>query len=179
MVDDWANAVKGRHAAALRYFNPVGADVSGEIGEDPNGTPSNLMPFISQVAVGRQKALSVFGDDYDTLDGTGVRDYIHVTDLAIAHIAALENIEELGAFDAINIGTGIGLSVFQILKEFETQAERTIEFQICPRRHGDASAVWADVSKAAKKLGFKATRGIAEMCSDSWRWQVLNPDGYR
>ena len=178
LLQDWSNAKHGRHAVALRYFNPVGADDSGLIGEDPNGIPNNLMPFISQVAVGRRDCLQVFGDDYDTLDGTGVRDYIHVVDLAQAHVAAVEQLETLDAFEVINIGTGEGLSVLQMVHEFEKQSGKTVKFQIVSRRPGDAPAVWADAAKAINKIGFKATRGIVEMCQDTWRWQDANPMGY-
>jgi UDP-glucose 4-epimerase len=178
LLQDWSNAKQGRHAVALRYFNPVGADASGHIGEDPNGIPNNLMPFISQVAVGRRECLQVFGDDYGTIDGTGVRDYIHVVDLAHAHVAAVEQIYNLQPFEAINIGTGEGLSVLQMVKEFEIQSGKTVRYKIGPRRPGDAPAVWAEASKAFDKIGFKATRGIVEMCKDTWHWQSSNPTGF-
>ena len=178
LLQDWSNAKQGRHAVALRYFNPVGADASGLIGEDPNGIPNNLMPFISQVAVGRRECLQVFGDDYGTIDGTGVRDYIHVVDLAQAHVAAVEQINNLEPFEAVNIGTGEGLSVLQMVKEFEIQSSRTVRYQIGPRRPGDAPAIWADATKAMNKIGFKAARGINEMCQDTWRWQNSNPTGF-
>ena len=178
LMQDWSIAMQGRHVVALRYFNPVGADASGLIGEDPNGIPNNLMPFISQVAVGRRECLQVFGDDYETVDGTGVRDYIHVVDLALAHVAVVEQMSSLAAFEAINIGTGDGLSVLQMVNEFEKQSGKTVKFQIAPRRPGDAPAVWADAAKALDKIGFKATRGIVEMCQDTWRWQDANPTGY-
>lgn len=178
LLKDWASAKQGRHAVALRYFNPVGADASGLIGEDPNGTPNNLMPFISQVAVGRRDQLQVFGDDYDTIDGTGVRDYIHVVDLAKAHVAAVEQVDTLEPFEAINIGTGVGISVLQMVQEFEKQSGRKVAYQITQRRAGDAPAVWADATKANTKIGFNATRGLTEMCVDTWRWQSENPTGY-
>jgi UDP-glucose 4-epimerase len=178
LLQDWSNAKQNRHAVALRYFNPVGADASGLIGEDPNGIPNNLMPFISQVAVGRRECLQVFGDDYNTLDGTGVRDYIHVVDLAHAHVAAVEQMNNLQPFEAINIGTGEGLSVLQMVKEFEKQSGKTVAYHIGPRRPGDATAVWADVTKSINKIEFKATRGIVEMCRDTWHWQSANPMGY-
>lgn len=178
LLQDWSSAKQARHAVALRYFNPVGADASNLIGEDPNGIPNNLMPFISQVAVGRREFLQVFGDDYDTIDGTGVRDYIHVVDLAEAHIAAVEQINTLEPFEVINIGTGVGLSVLQMVKEFEKQSGKTVRYQISQRRPGDAPAVWADATKASDKIGFRATRGIVEMCRDMWRWQSANPTGY-
>ena len=178
LLEDWSSAKHGRCAVALRYFNPVGADASGLIGEDPKDTPNNLMPFLSQVAVGRRDCLQVFGNDYDTIDGTGVRDYIHVVDLARAHIAAVEQIETLDSFEVINVGTGMGFSVLQMIKEFEKQSGKTIRYKISQRRLGDAPAVWAGVSKAIDKIGFKATRGIVEMCQDTWRWQSTNPMGY-
>ena len=178
LLQDWSSAIYGRHAVALRYFNPVGADASGLIGEDPNGIPDNLMPFISQVAVGRRECLQVFGDDYQTIDGTGVRDYIHVVDLAQAHVAAVEHLETLDPFEVINIGTGEGLSVLQMVKEFESQSGKSVGYQIGPRRPGDAPAVWADATKAINKIGFKAVRGINEMCKDTWRWQSANPRGF-
>jgi len=178
LLQDWSNAKQGRHAVVLRYFNPVGADVSGLIGEDPNGIPNNLMPFISQVAVGRRECLQVFGDDYETTDGTGVRDYIHVVDLALAHVAAVEHISSLAVFEAINIGTGKGLSVLQMVHEFEKQSGKIVKFQIADRRPGDAPAYWADASLAAKKLGFIAKRRAPEMCRDTWIWQSQNPNGY-
>lgn len=178
LLRDWANAGQGRKAVALRYFNPVGADPSGQIGEHPNGRPNNLMPIISQIAIGKIKYLEIFGGDYDTIDGTGVRDYIHVSDLAEAHIAAVEKIHTLGLFEAINVGTGVGLSVYEIVREFEKQSKRKIPFKVSPRRLGDAPAVWADVSLANKKIGFTAARDLSEMCQDTWRWQLANPFGY-
>lgn len=178
LLQDWTNAEKGRSAIALRYFNPVGADISGEIGENPVGVPTNLMPYISQVAVGRMDRLEIFGDDYDTVDGTGVRDYVHVVDLAHAHISAVEKIEKLEPFEAINIGTGKGLSVLQMLNEFERQSGRTVKKKKSPRRLGDAASVYADVSKALKKLNFTTKREVSEMCKDTWNWQRRNPGGY-
>ena len=178
MLKDWANAKLGRHAAVLRYFNPVGADASGLIGEDPNGIPNNLMPYIAQVAVGRRECLQVFGDDYDTIDGTGVRDYIHVVDLAKAHISTVEMIDTFESFEVVNIGTGEGLSVLQMVQEFERQSGNTVAYQIGQRRPGDVPAVWADANKAISKISFKAKRGIVEMCQDTWRWQSANPTGY-
>ena len=178
LLRDWSSAKPIRHAVALRYFNPVGADVSGLIGEDPNGIPNNLMPFISQVAVGQRGCLQVFGDDYDTIDGTGVRDYIHVVDLAQAHVMAVEQIDSLEPFEVINIGTGEGLSVLQMVQEFKKQSRKTVAYQFGQRRPGDAPAVWADATKAINKIGFKATRGVVEMCQDTWRWQSANPTGY-
>ena len=178
LLKDWANAKLGRHAVVLRYFNPVGADASGIIGEDPNGIPNNLMPYIAQVAVGRRECLQVFGDDYDTIDGTGVRDYIHVVDLARAHISAVEMLDTLEPFEVVNVGTGEGLSVLQMVQEFEKQSGKVIAHQIVQRRPGDVAAIWADANKAVSKIRFKATRGIVEMCADTWRWQNANPMGY-
>lgn len=178
LLQDWSRAKQGRRAVALRYFNPVGADFSGLIGEDPIGTPNNLMPYIAQVAAGRRKLLHVFGDDYDTIDGTGVRDYIHVSDLALAHVAAMEQLDTLGSFEAINVGTGEGVSVLQMLQEFELQSGRSVSYHVAPRRPGDAPEVWANADKAFNKLKFKAKRGITEMCKDTWHWQCTNPAGY-
>ena len=180
LLQDWCSVKsKSRHAVALRYFNPVGADPSGEIGEDPNNVPNNLMPFVAQVAVGRRDYLQVFGNDYQTVDGTGVRDYIHVADLARAHVASVDQIRELRAFEAVNIGTGNGISVLQMVSEFEQQSSNKINYQIGPRRPGDAAEVWADVSKAKRVLGFQAEFGVSEMCRDTWRWQSANPNGYQ
>ena len=178
LLKDWSNVKVGRRAVALRYFNPVGADASGYIGEDPKGIPNNLMPYISQVAVGRREFVEIFGDDYDTIDGTGVRDYVHVADLARAHILAIERIGTLDPFEVINIGTGSGLSVLQMVKEFEKQSGLPIKYKLGNRRSGDAPKVWADAGKAKTKLGFVASRNIEQMCADTWRWQTLNPDGY-
>lgn len=180
LLKDWSIAEpKSRRAIALRYFNPVGANPSGEIGEDPTDTPNNLMPYISQVAVGRKDYLHVFGNDYETVDGTGVRDYIHVVDLARAHVAAVDHIQELRPFEAVNIGTGNGISVLQMVSEFEQKSNNKVNYQIAPRRPGDAAEVWADVSKAKRMLGFNAKFGVSEMCRDTWRWQSANPNGYQ
>lgn len=178
LLKDWSSAKKSRHAVAMRYFNPVGAEASGLIGEDPTGVPNNLMPIISQVAVGRREFMQVFGNDYDTIDGTGVRDYIHVVDLAHAHVAAVEKIETLEPFEVINVGTGKGLSVLQMIQEFEKQSGKTIAYRVVQRRPGDAPEVWADATKATDKIGFKSSFGIVEMCQDTWRWQRKNPTGY-
>lgn len=169
---------KDWHIISLRYFNPVGAHESGLIGEDPNGTPNNLLPYVAQVAVGKREHLSIFGNDYDTPDGTGVRDYIHVLDLADAHIAALEHLPDTADYQAINIGTGTGVSVLELMHAFEATSGRTIPYEIAPRRPGDVASCYADVSKAARELGWKATRSIDQACEDSWRWQSSNPDGY-
>ena len=178
LLNDWSTAEGGRRAVALRYFNPVGAEPSGLIGEDPSGTPNNLMPFVSQVAVGRRGSLKIFGDDYDTPDGTGVRDYIHVLDLARAHIAAVEHIQFLEFFEVINVGTGKGFSVLQLIREYERCSGKPVPYEVVLRRPGDAPAVWADVSKAKNRIGFTTTRGLTEMCQDAWCWQSRNPMGY-
>jgi UDP-glucose 4-epimerase len=162
----------------LRYFNPVGAHESGRIGEDPHGIPNNLMPFIAQTAVGKRERLSVFGDDYDTHDGTGVRDYIHVVDLAEGHLKALEKIASVNNVLTINLGTGKGYSVLDMVKAFEKASGREIPYVIAPRRNGDIAQCFADPSYAREVLGWEAKKGIDEMCADSWRWQVNNPDGY-
>lgn len=163
----------------LRYFNPVGAHESGLIGEDPNGIPNNLLPYISQVGVGKLKELGVFGNDYPTVDGTGVRDYIHVVDLAIGHLKALRRIAgDTGVF-TYNLGTGQGYSVLQMIKAFETASGCTIPFQFKPRRPGDIAECWADPGLARDELGWQAERGIAQMMQDTWRWQSQNPNGYK
>ena len=164
----------------LRYFNPIGAHKSGLIGEDPAGIPNNLLPYVAQVAVGRRAELNVFGNDYPTPDGTGIRDYIHVVDLAIGHLKAIEKLEknpQLG-LKIYNLGTGNGYSVLQVVKAFEKASKRPVPYKICPRRPGDIAECWADPSLAAKELGWKAERGIEEMCADAWRWQKKNPYGY-
>lgn len=164
----------------LRYFNPVGAHKSGLIGEDPAGIPNNLTPYITQVAVGKLKEVGVFGDDYDTADGTGVRDYIHVVDLALGHVKALEKIVSSEPLVRIyNLGTGRGFSVLQMIQAFSKACGRPIPYSIKPRRPGDIGSCYADVSLAKKELGWEAKRGIDEMCEDSWRWQSQNPNGYR
>jgi len=162
----------------LRYFNPVGAHPSGTIGEDPNGIPNNLMPFITQTAVGKRSCLSVFGNDYDTHDGTGVRDYIHVMDLADGHVKALERLNSFTDVMTINLGTGTGYSVLDVVKAFEKASKKDIPYAIAPRRAGDIATCYADPSYAEKILEWKATKGIDEMCEDSWRWQNNNPQGY-
>ena len=163
--------------ARLRYFNPVGAHHSGLIGEDPRGVPNNLMPFISQVAVGRREKLRVYGNDYPTPDGTGVRDYIHVMDLAEGHVAALRYCQDKGGMLAVNLGTGQGSSVLQVIHAFEKASSRTIPYEIVARRPGDIAQYWADPGLALAKLGWKTKRGLVEMCADSWRWQSNNPEG--
>ena len=162
----------------LRYFNPIGAHKSGDIGEDPKGIPNNLAPYILQVAIGKRDHLSVFGDDYPTPDGTGVRDYIHVVDLALDHIKAVEKIiGEKGCF-TYNLGTGTGYSVLDVLHSFEKACGKPIKYEIAPRRPGDIAVCYSDPSKAERELGWKAERTLDDMCEDSWRWQSKNPDGY-
>lgn len=163
----------------LRYFNPVGAHPSGLIGEDPNGMPNNLMPFVSQVAVGRRAEVSVFGNDYATPDGTGVRDYIHVMDLASGHLCALEAMDSLPSPACVNLGTGRGYSVLEVIKAFERASGRAIAYRISARRPGDIAACWANPELALRLLGWRAKRGLDEMCDDAWRWQSSNPDGFR
>ncbi len=166
------------NSVILRYFNPVGAHKSGTIGEDPSGPPNNLMPYISQVAVGKREYLSVFGNNYPTRDGTGVRDYIHVVDLAQGHVKALKKIEEKAGISVYNLGTGKGYSVLEMVQAFEKVSGKKIPFRIVPRRPGDIAECWALPEKAEMELGWKARRGIEEMCEDTWRWQRSNPDGY-
>ncbi len=178
ILQDLAAADSGWKVALLRYFNPVGAHESGMIGEDPNGVPNNLMPFISQVAVGRLPQLKVFGNDYDTVDGTGVRDYIHVMDLARGHVAALGHLERISGARAINLGTGRGYSVLEMLSQFEHASGRKIPFEIVDRRSGDVPLVFADTGRALHELEWRAEHGIERMCSDAWRcWQSMHPDG--
>ncbi len=162
----------------LRYFNPVGAHKSGTIGEDPKGIPNNLMPYISQVAVGKREFLGVFGDDYDTPDGTGVRDYIHVVDLAIGHVKALKKIQEKAGVCIYNLGTGNGYSVLDMAKAFGKACGKEIPYKIMPRRPGDIATCYAAPAKAKEELGWEAVRGLEEMCEDAWRWQSQNPNGY-
>lgn len=163
----------------LRYFNPIGAHPSGLIGEDPKGIPNNLVPYIAQVAVGKLACLGVFGDDYDTPDGTGVRDYIHVVDLAVGHVKAIKKLEDKEGVSIYNLGTGKGYSVLDVVKAYEKACGKPIKYEIKPRRPGDIAQCYADPTKAEKELGWVAERGIEEMCADSWRWQSMNPDGYR
>ena len=163
----------------LRYFNPVGAHKSGTIGEDPNGIPNNLMPFISQVAVGKREELSVFGDDYDTHDGTGVRDYIHVVDLAKGHVKALDKMKKMQGVLTVNLGTGKGYSVLDMVRAFEKASGKKVPYKIAPRRPGDIAKCYADPSYAKEVLDWEVKRGIQEMCEDTWRWQQKNPEGYK
>ncbi len=164
--------------ALLRYFNPVGAHVTGEIGEDPQDIPNNLMPYIAQVAVGRRPHLQVFGNDYPTHDGTGVRDYIHVVDLARGHVAALQHLEHAQGVDTFNLGTGTGYSVLDVVNAFRCASGVEIPYEFAPRRSGDAAAIYADATKAAQILNWRAEYGIERMCADVWRWQSRHPKGY-
>jgi UDP-glucose 4-epimerase len=176
---DWCQASADRSAVALRYFNPIGAHPSGLIGEAPQGRPNNLFPFITQVAVGKRDKLSVFGDDYDTVDGTGVRDYLHVVDLAIGHVLAVAHLAGGGkGFRGVNLGTGRGTSVLGLAQTFERVTGQKVPYEILPRRPGDIAQAWADPTIAATLLGWRASRGLEEMCIDGWRWQSQNPDGY-
>lgn len=181
ILRDVAAANAGWRAFLLRYFNPVGAHASGLIGEDPIGTPNNLMPFVAQVAVGRRPRLSVYGGDYPTIDGTGVRDYIHVVDLAAGHVAALAKLCEDGPghVDAVNLGTGRPHSVLQVVRSFEEASGRAIPYDIVNRRPGDVATCYADPTLAGRLLGWKAERGLDTMCADAWRWQSANPEGLR
>lgn len=163
--------------AILRYFNPVGAHESGLLGESPNGIPNNLMPFVSQVAVGKRAELSVFGDDYPTVDGTGVRDYIHVVDLAMGHLAALDALERSSGVLTVNLGTGLGYSVLEMVRAFEKASGRAVPYKVVDRRPGDIAVCYADPALAEAVLRWRATRGLEAMCMDAWRWQSMNPDG--
>ena len=163
----------------LRYFNPIGAHKSGLIGEDPKGIPNNLMPYVAQVAIGKLECLGVFGNDYDTPDGTGVRDYIHVVDLAIGHVKALKKIQEKAGVSIYNLGTGTGYSVLDMVHAFEEASGRNVPYQIKARRAGDIASCYSDAAKAKEELGWTAERGLKEMCEDAWRWQSQNPDGYQ
>lgn len=179
ILEDICKADSEWNATLLRYFNPIGAHKSGKIGENPNGIPNNLMPYITQVAIGKRPFLSVYGDDYDTPDGTGVRDYIHVVDLAEGHVKAVENIlEGEKGVQVFNLGTGVGYSVLDIVKAFNKAYGKELPYKIAPRRAGDIAVCYSDPSKAKEELGWEAKRGIEEMCEDSWRWQSNNPNGY-
>lgn len=164
--------------AILRYFNPVGAHASGLIGEDPRGVPNNLMPYVAQVAVGRREQLQVWGNDYPTPDGTGVRDYIHVVDLALGHLRALERLQSRAGGVTVNLGTGTGYSVLDMVRAFEQASGRPVPYQIAPRRAGDVASCYADPAAAAAELGWRAERDLVAMCQDAWRWQSQNPSGY-
>ena len=176
---DYCKAEPSLNVALLRYFNPIGAHESGLIGEDPNDIPNNLVPYIAQVAVGKLAKLHVFGDDYPTHDGTGVRDYIHVVDLARGHIAALKKLETKCGLFVCNLGTGKGYSVFDVLHAYEKACGKTLPYVVDPRRPGDIAICYADPTKAKEELGWQAQYGIEEMCASSWKWQSMNPNGYR
>lgn len=178
MLRDIAAADPEWRIALLRYFNPIGAHPSGRIGENPNGIPNNLMPFVTQVAVGKRPQLSIYGDDYNTPDGTGVRDYIHVMDLAAGHLAALQHLASQSPCEAYNLGTGKGYSVLDLVRAFERINEVSVPYQVVDRRPGDIAACYADATKAAEQLGWQAEYGVEDMVRDSWAWQSANPDGY-
>ncbi len=180
LIEDLCRCDAGFSATLLRYFNPVGAHPSGRIGEDPRGVPQNLVPFVSQVAVGRRDRLRVFGGDWPTKDGTGVRDYIHVVDLAEAHVAALHHVATMdgGEVLAVNLGTGRGHSVLEVIRAFEEVCGRAIPFEVVERRPGDVAQIWADTELARNVLGWQARLGLDSMCADAWRWQQENPDGF-
>jgi UDP-glucose 4-epimerase len=179
ILNDWITTFDGASVALLRYFNPVGAHASGRIGEDPQGIPNNLMPYITQVAAGRREKLSIFGNDYDTVDGTGVRDYIHVVDLAMGHVKALDALIHLTGSHVYNLGTGNGTSVLELVQAFQQATGQPIPYEISAHRPGDVATCFADSSKAERELNWKAVRGIVEMCRDSWKWQKENPNGYK
>ena len=178
ILRDLYTADNSWNIAILRYFNPIGAHVSGKIGENPKGIPNNLVPYITQVAIGKLEKLSVYGDDYPTTDGTGVRDYIHVVDLVLGHLKALEKLKSNPGVLTYNLGTGTGYTVLYVINSFAKTAQREIPYKIVARRPGDIAACYADPSKAKEELGWRAEKGIEEMCRDSWNWQVCNPDGY-
>ena len=180
MLEDLSNSEPGWRIARLRYFNPVGAHPSGQIGEDPNGIPNNLFPFVSQVAVGRRQELQVFGNDWPTPDGTGVRDYIHVMDLAEGHLAAIQHLMEQGPqLLTVNLGSGQGHSVLEVVQAFEKASSRPVAYQLVERRPGDAATTVADPSLANRLLGWQTKRSLEEICRDGWSWQSQNPEGYR
>ena len=178
ILSDWQYARQDWSVARLRYFNPVGAHHSGLIGEDPQGHPNNLLPFVAQVAVGRRDRLQVFGSDYPTVDGTGVRDYIHVMDLVEGHVAALDFIADQAGLHTVNLGTGTGISVLEMVRAFEAASGREIPYDIVGRRAGDIAKCWADPTLASELLKWRASRSLEQMCEDSWRWQSTNPAGY-
>ena len=179
ILKDVAIADLSMRIAVLRYFNPVGAHESGLIGEDPNGIPNNLMPFVAKVAIGELTQVSVFGDDYDTVDGTGVRDYIHVVDLASGHLAALDKIKQSSGWQVYNLGTGNGSSVLEVISAFAKISGRDVPYSIAPRRAGDIATCYADVEFSAKALNWTAKAGITAMIKDHWNWQHKNPNGYK
>ena len=170
IIRDWARAGEGRRGILLRYFNPVGAHPSGKIGENPRGIPNNLMPFISQVAIGVREQLKVFGGDYDTVDGTGVRDYLHVCDLADGHVAALDYLSNCDGVEAFNLGTGNGVSVLELVSAFEEASGQKVPYQIVDRRAGDVAASFADASRALDLMNWSTKRGVPKMCEDAWNW---------
>jgi len=178
ILRDLGAAEAGWQTACLRYFNPVGAHESGSIGEDPRGMPNNLMPYVAQVAVGRRPRLLVYGDDYPTPDGTGVRDYIHVMDLAEGHVAALRRLLDAPGSFTVNLGTGAGHSVLEVIRTYERASRRPVPYELAPRRPGDVAACYADPRRAGELLGWHAKRSLDTMCADSWRWQRLNPEGF-
>jgi UDP-glucose 4-epimerase len=178
ILRDMAAAEAGWQSGILRYFNPVGAHASGRIGEDPRDVPNNLMPYVAQVAVGRRARLSVFGDDYDTPDGTGVRDYIHVVDLALGHVKALDRLLSVPGSLLVNLGTGRGYSVLELIAAYEKASGRPVAYDVVARRPGDIDSCYADPSLALAEIGWKATRDLDAMCADSWRWQSMNPHGF-
>ena len=179
ILTDLYKADNSWNVILLRYFNPVGAHASGLIGEDPKGIPNNLVPYIAQVAIGKLDHLNVFGNDYDTPDGTGVRDYIHVVDLAKGHVKAMKKLEAKEGVSIYNLGTGVGYSVLDVLHAYEKACGKTLKYEIQPRRDGDIATCYSDCTKAKEELGWVAEKGIEEMCADSWRWQSMNPNGYR
>jgi UDP-glucose 4-epimerase len=179
ILQDFARAEPAFSIIALRYFNPVGAHESGLIGEDPSGIPNNLLPYIAQVAIGQRESLSVFGGDYPTKDGTGVRDYIHVMDVAKGHLAAMDHLAQIAGFKAYNLGSGVGYSVLEMVQAFEKASGVAIPYQILPRRAGDLPAFWADAGLAKQELGWQVQRGLDVMMRDTWNWQSKNPQGYR
>ncbi len=178
ILRDWYKSDKNLSISILRYFNPVGAHYSGKIGEDPGGTPTNLMPYISQTAMGKLEVISIFGDDYETRDGTGIRDFIHVSDLARGHLFALEKCLKDKGLHTYNLGTGKGTSVLELIRAFEKANNLKVKYQILNRREGDVAACFADVSKIKNELGWVAQYSISDMCRDTWNWQKQNPDGY-
>jgi len=178
VLRDWQAATPGASVLVLRYFNPVGAHTSMRIGEDPRAVPNNLMPFVAQVAVGRRDKVNVFGDDYDTADGTGERDYIHVTDLARAHVAGLDLVERQAGFDVLNVGTGQSYSVLEMLAAFSGVTAQDIPYEVVGRRPGDIARSVADPAKIARELGWRAEHDLTDMCASVWGWQSQNPDGY-
>jgi UDP-glucose 4-epimerase len=179
IMSDWVAAKPDRSVVLLRYFNPVGADASGQIGEDPNGIPNNLVPYIAKVAAGRLDGLKIFGDDYDTRDGSGERDYIHVSDLADAHLSAIHYCHAHTGCEVFNVGTGQGATVFEMLRAFEKAADRPVPYEVIPRRLGDVARSLAATDKAEKKLRWKAKYEITDMCQSTWNWQHKNPNGYQ